>query len=526
MADRDFAAFRPLANSIRVRAATTANITIATALNAGDTLDGVTLVDGMLVLVKDQTAPAENGIYVVGTVPRRYTDFSADVRGSSGAYDMHPGLIVAVEQGTLNINTTWVCTSVRSGTLGTTSIAFAYIPNAGGGTPARTRFWTNIDDGYPAPPAIVRMRERVFVGAMVGSSGAQAADTGYWLGEATEGPNWIPRDSHLAVVADNGAIAVSGSSRASDKGGFHAAACIGGAFYADSDVASGTAWGGYFEAFRNASGSTGWAIEVDARNTQSAISINPYDIFGTGTAGGILLTGGGDTSYGPVPAAHSGSAISTGGAGRTYKWQQALMVQAGSLSGSDGTDASATTAQAIVLPRQHQIEWFAEGGVKKVQLRSSLISTDVDWTQYWSGDHLFFARNAAAENVFRLAGVASAANYISLTNAAAGVQPVFSAVGSDTNISIGFTPKGTGVVRSAASFLAHAATAIPAGGTAGAGFVFSSTANFGVFFGSGAPSLSAAKGSLYLRSDGSGTTDRAYINTNGSTTWTALTTVA
>ena len=70
------------------------------------------------------------------------------------------------------------------------------------------------------------------------------------------------------------------------------------------------------------------------------------------------------------------------------------------------------------------------------------------------------------------------------------------------------------------------ATAIPAGGTAGAGFMFSSTANYGVFFGSGAPSLSAAKGSLYLRSDGTGTTDRAYINTDGSTTWTALTTVA
>jgi len=69
-------------------------------------------------------------------------------------------------------------------------------------------------------------------------------------------------------------------------------------------------------------------------------------------------------------------------------------------------------------------------------------------------------------------------------------------------------------------------TAIPAGGTAGTGYTFSSTANYGVFFGSGAPTLSAAKGSLYLRSDGSGTTDRAYINTDGSTTWTALTTVA
>lgn len=71
-----------------------------------------------------------------------------------------------------------------------------------------------------------------------------------------------------------------------------------------------------------------------------------------------------------------------------------------------------------------------------------------------------------------------------------------------------------------------AATAIPAGGTAGSGYKFSSTANFGVFFGSGAPSLAAAKGSLYLRSDGSTTNDRAYVNTDGSTTWTALTTAA
>jgi hypothetical protein len=76
------------------------------------------------------------------------------------------------------------------------------------------------------------------------------------------------------------------------------------------------------------------------------------------------------------------------------------------------------------------------------------------------------------------------------------------------------------------SFRAAPVTAIPAGGTIGVGYKFSSTANFGVFFGSGAPTLSAAKGSLYLRSDGTTTNDRAYINTNGSTTWTALTTAA
>ena len=78
----------------------------------------------------------------------------------------------------------------------------------------------------------------------------------------------------------------------------------------------------------------------------------------------------------------------------------------------------------------------------------------------------------------------------------------------------------------AAAATLYNATAIPAGGTTGAGLKVSSTANFGVFFGSGAPTLTAAKGSLYLRSDGSTTNNRAYINTDSGTTWTALTTAA
>lgn len=45
----------------------------------------------------------------------------------------------------------------------------------------------------------------------------------------------------------------------------------------------------------------------------------------------------------------------------------------------------------------------------------------------------------------------------------------------------------------------------------------------GIYFGSGAPTISAAQGSIYLRSDGTSTT-RMYINTNGSTGWTTVTT--
>lgn len=47
-----------------------------------------------------------------------------------------------------------------------------------------------------------------------------------------------------------------------------------------------------------------------------------------------------------------------------------------------------------------------------------------------------------------------------------------------------------------------------------------------IFAGAGAPSFTATKGSLYLRTDGSTTSDRAYINTDGSTTWTSVTTAA
>lgn len=50
------------------------------------------------------------------------------------------------------------------------------------------------------------------------------------------------------------------------------------------------------------------------------------------------------------------------------------------------------------------------------------------------------------------------------------------------------------------------------------------SAVLGVYFGSGAPTVSAPQGSLYLRTDGSGTGSRMYVNTNGSTTWTAVTT--
>ena len=105
-------------------AATTGNITISTALNNGDTLDGVTLSTNDRVLVKDQNTSSENGIYVVGSSPARADDLAA---GSDAA-----GMFTFVEQGTVNADNGFVCTSNKgSAVVGTNNLTYAQFSRAG-----------------------------------------------------------------------------------------------------------------------------------------------------------------------------------------------------------------------------------------------------------------------------------------------------------------------------------------------------------------------------------------------------------
>ena len=106
------------------KAATTGNITISTALNNGDTLDGVTLATNDRVLVKDQSTASQNGIYVVGSSPARADDLAA---GSDAA-----GMFTFVEQGTVNADNGFVCTSNKgSAVTGTNNLTFAQFSGAG-----------------------------------------------------------------------------------------------------------------------------------------------------------------------------------------------------------------------------------------------------------------------------------------------------------------------------------------------------------------------------------------------------------
>jgi hypothetical protein len=105
-------------------AATTANITISTALNNGDTLDGVSLSTNDRVLVKDQSTASQNGIYVVGSSPARAADLAA---GANAA-----GFFTFVEKGTVNADNGFVCTSDSgSAVVGTNNLTIAQFSGAG-----------------------------------------------------------------------------------------------------------------------------------------------------------------------------------------------------------------------------------------------------------------------------------------------------------------------------------------------------------------------------------------------------------
>lgn len=103
-----------------VRVASTANVTIASALINASTMDGITLATGDRVLLKNQTTASENGIYIVAAsgAASRATDADTSAEIDS--------MTVYVEQGTANADTVWTLTTDNP-TLNTTSLVYAQI---------------------------------------------------------------------------------------------------------------------------------------------------------------------------------------------------------------------------------------------------------------------------------------------------------------------------------------------------------------------------------------------------------------
>jgi hypothetical protein len=104
-----------------VRAATTAEIT----LSGEQTIDGVSVVAGNRVLVKNQGTGSENGIYVASASGWSRAD---DANSSA---EVTAGMFTFVSEGTANSDSGWVLTTNDTITLGTTALVFAQFSGAG-----------------------------------------------------------------------------------------------------------------------------------------------------------------------------------------------------------------------------------------------------------------------------------------------------------------------------------------------------------------------------------------------------------
>lgn len=170
-----------------VVAATTAAGTLATSFEAGDTVDGIVLVEGDRLLVKDQAAGAENGVYIVQAsgAPVRAPDFDS----SSEIVGAH----VSVIGGTTNAATVWNVTNTAAVTLGTTVITFApFVGGAGASSVNVSHLITattfpiiahrgdiNPNDGYPED-TIEAHRQAMTRGAHGVEFGVQRDADGTW----------------------------------------------------------------------------------------------------------------------------------------------------------------------------------------------------------------------------------------------------------------------------------------------------------------------------------------------------------
>ena len=104
-----------------VRAATTESIT----LSGEQTIDGVSVVAGDRVLVKNQSTGSQNGVYVAASGSwARSTDANENA-------EVTAGFAVFVEEGTVNADSGWVLTTDGSITVGSTALSFTQFTGLG-----------------------------------------------------------------------------------------------------------------------------------------------------------------------------------------------------------------------------------------------------------------------------------------------------------------------------------------------------------------------------------------------------------
>lgn len=187
-----------MAIKLGVNATSTGNVSVTA---APATLDGVAASAGHRWLLKNQTAPAENGIWVfasAGAALTRATDMDS--------WAELVGALVGTHAGTTNVGSVWMCTVPASGTLGTTAITWSPFSMLGGLLAAISVLVPSADQTMyftgPINPALTPLT--LYARTLLAAADAAAART--VLGAGADGLTGINTQlgSYTLVAADKG----------------------------------------------------------------------------------------------------------------------------------------------------------------------------------------------------------------------------------------------------------------------------------------------------------------------------------
>lgn len=282
-----------------------------------------------------------------------------------------------------------------------------------------------------------------------------------------------------------------------------------------SAATNAAVWGGNF-ALNDTLGQTGQDLngfELDF--TVAASSTNVAAI-------GLILQG----SAQPVGAdAISISLVP----GSTAQWVHALVVGDGAITsgGAAIRIGAITTSGTSIASQKLLLGYFDAGGVEhNLSLQATLGGLNILASSV--ADGVFIGTSNVGNPIVEATGSDSVINLILAAKGAGAVVSdstfqiaTFAAAGVVTNNSSGVLATSTSL--SLAGLLTSENATAPSS-TALEVLAYSSTANLGIYTGTGVPSASAAQGSLYIRIDG-GAATALYLNTSSGsgTTWTAVT---
>lgn len=313
-----------------------------------------------------------------------------------------------------------------------------------------TRIW---DVGMRGA-AIWRLADRVFVaGAAVNMAGdLDGVDAGNsWATVKSEAADYLPILAKHLVISNDGKVAYNASVRTSDNQPTHFVGIGYGANVINDKVGSG-AWGGILE-MQHEEGvwTCGWEIVMKNKSGDN-LTLSPY-YRSLGTPGGgdfgFWLIAGGDNAFGGSANAPSNSAIAINrnqSAGNAVScWNNGIIFEAGSLSGTDGSATDTGFGRAIVMARRHALIWETPDGTGRgarilgsVTTQAKQVSIDM------SDDQIVFG--GISGPMLRVRHVAGGVNYIDVNNNAAAGSPKMKAAGAG-DIDIQIEGLGAGGVR-------------------------------------------------------------------------------